>query len=113
MESKIKPKHELRLNSRNKCEMTGVTKVVDADARRLRLETSEGTLIVRGDELHIRAYSDADGTLEFEGRVDALEYAAARGGARRTWTPPSASRTAARRRSSSRRISSRPRRWRA
>ena len=81
MESKIKPKHELRLNSRNKCEMTGVTKVVDADARRLRLETSEGTLIVRGDELHIRAYSDADGTLEFEGRVDALEYAAARGGA--------------------------------
>lgn len=73
---KVKPKHNISIESRNKMAITGVSKVVDAHAKCISLLTSEGSLIIRGDELKICAFSEADGSLTLDGRIDRLEYGA-------------------------------------
>lgn len=78
METKIKPKHNITLESRKRALITGVEKVVDSDANTIDLVTSEGALCVRGEGLKINAFSEADGTMSFEGRIDRIEYAGAK-----------------------------------
>lgn len=75
METKIKPKHNVTLEARKRALVTGVEKVVDSDANAIDLITSEGALCIKGEGLKINSFSEADGTLTFEGRVDRLEYA--------------------------------------
>ncbi len=78
VETKIKPKHNVTLESRRRALVTGVEKVVDASPSVINTVTSEGALSVRGSGLKIVSFSEADGTLTFEGTVDRMEYAAAK-----------------------------------
>lgn len=78
METKIKPKHNITLESRSHALVTGVDKVVDASAKCITLSTSDGVCHIYGEGLQISAYSESDGTLTFGGRVDRWEYAAAK-----------------------------------
>ncbi len=74
METKIKPKHTVTLESRSRALVTGVEKVIDSSATFINAVTSEGAFTVRGNGLHIVAFSEADGTLTFDGKVDRMEY---------------------------------------
>ena len=75
MDTKIKPKHNVTVESRKRALVTGVEKVVDSDANAINLVTSEGALAIKGEGLKINSFSEADGTLSFDGRVDRMEYA--------------------------------------
>lgn len=74
-DNKIKPKHNVTMESRSHIHVTGVQKVVGSSDKWISLVTSDGALEVSGSELKITSFSEADGTLVFGGRVNKLEYA--------------------------------------
>lgn len=77
----IRMPHRLSLNERNCLTMTGVTHVAGFDDETVILETSHGTLTVRGENLKLRTLSPEGGQVTVEGTVCALFYEApAKGG---------------------------------
>ena len=68
--------HELHIICRNKGTLTGIEKVISSNAETLNLVSACGALVVSGTGLKILRFNAADGTLEFEGEVTGLKYAA-------------------------------------
>ena len=73
--SKGKP-HELHINCRNKGTLTGIEKVISSNAETLNLVSSCGALVISGVGLKILRFNASDGTLDFEGEVTGIKYAA-------------------------------------
>ncbi|MDE7395088.1 MAG: hypothetical protein K2M95_03070 [Clostridiales bacterium] len=74
-ENKAK-QHELHIVCRSKGTLTGIEKVISSNAETLNLVSSCGPLVVSGEKLKILRFNASDGTLEFEGEVNAIKYAA-------------------------------------
>ena len=66
--------HRLSLEGRNKLAMTGVTDVMSFDETAAVLETSRGTLIIRGNSLHVEQLNLEAGEVKVSGEVDSLVY---------------------------------------
>jgi len=66
--------HKLTLNERRQLTMTGVTEVVSFDETQVVLQTSLGTLIVQGQELHLKTLSLDGGQVAVDGQIAALIY---------------------------------------
>ena len=78
--------HKLTLNERRQLTMTGVTEVVSFDETQVVLQTSLGTLVVQGQELHLKTLSLDGGQVAVDGQVAALIYEEPRqSGWRRFW----------------------------
>ena len=45
--------HKLILNNRRTCNLTGVNDVLSFDEREIILETEQGMLMIKGNELHV------------------------------------------------------------
>ena len=69
--------HDLILEGREKLSVTGVNKVLQCDAENVVLDTSKGTLRLRGASLSIESLDLDKGEVKLTGRVDGLEYSAA------------------------------------
>ena len=75
--------HRLTLDGRDKLTVSGVEDVERFDENEIVMNTTEGLLIVSGENLHIGKLSLDGGELHVDGRVDALSYedgGGARGG---------------------------------
>lgn len=68
------PRHSMTLYGRERLSVTGVTDVTTFDENTIAMETSEGTLTVRGENLHVERLSLDQGELALTGEVQALEY---------------------------------------
>lgn len=68
--------HDLILEGREKLSVTGVNKVLQCDAENAVLDTSKGTLRLRGASLSIESLDLDKGEVKLTGRVDGLEYSA-------------------------------------
>lgn len=66
--------HKIELLSRKTAGMTGVKDVVSFDAKEVLLETVLGTLIIRGDDLHVNRLNLEKGEVDVDGRIDSLTY---------------------------------------
>lgn len=66
--------HKLQLVERQQLTMTGVTEVVSFDDTTVVLQTSLGTLVVQGQELHLKNLSLEGGQVSVSGTVSALIY---------------------------------------
>lgn len=66
--------HRLSLEGRNKLSVSGVTDAESFDETAAVLETSRGTLIVRGRELHVEQLDLEAGEVRLSGEVDSLTY---------------------------------------
>lgn len=66
--------HKLTLDDRNRLTMTGVTEVESFDEEMVVLHTSRGTLVVRGEGLHLQLLSLDGGQVHVDGTVCALTY---------------------------------------
>lgn len=66
--------HKLTLNERRQLTMTGVTEVVSFDETQIVLQTSLGTLIVQGQELHLKTLSLDGGQVAVDGQIAAFLY---------------------------------------
>ena len=66
--------HTLTLEGRRRLEITGVTEAQSFDETAAVLETARGTLIIRGQELHVEQLDLEAGRVRLAGQVDSLGY---------------------------------------
>lgn len=66
--------HRLTLDGRDKLTVSGVEDVERFDENEIVMNTTDGVLIVNGENLHIGKLSLDGGELHVDGRVDALSY---------------------------------------
>lgn len=66
--------HHILLEGREQLTVSGVEEVESFDENTIVMVTSKGTLVVRGEDLHIEKLSLDGGDLKVEGAVDALSY---------------------------------------
>ena len=76
-EKKLRPEaaaHHIILEGREQLSVSGVEEVESFDESTIVMNTCEGTLVVRGEGLHIEKLSLDGGDLKVEGSVDSLTY---------------------------------------
>ena len=66
--------HKVLLNNRRMAALTGIKDVLSFDAKEILLDTEQGILMIRGDELHVNSLSLEKGEVDIEGRIDSLAY---------------------------------------
>lgn len=66
--------HHLILEDRERLSVSGVEEVESFDENTIVMHTNRGTLVIRGENLHIEKLSLDGGDLMVEGDVDALNY---------------------------------------
>ena len=66
--------HHVILEGRESLSVSGVEEVESFDESTIVMNTCKGTLVVRGEDLHIEKLSLDGGDLKVEGTVDALTY---------------------------------------
>jgi len=66
--------HRLVLEDREKLTISGVEEVESFDENTIVMTTARGTLVVRGEDLHIEKLSLDGGDLKVEGTVESLVY---------------------------------------
>ena len=64
----------IELSGRESLTVSGVEDVVSFDEHEILLDTLEGTLLLRGEGMHINKLSVESGELQIEGLIDTLEY---------------------------------------
>ena len=74
MEEKKEITHSLHLEQRGHGLVTGVTEMKSFDEENIFMETSQGTLAIRGSSLHVCRLELEKGEAEIEGKVDSLIY---------------------------------------
>ncbi len=66
--------HHIMLEGRGSLTVSGVEEVESFDENTIVMATVKGTLVVRGESLHIEKLSLDGGDLKVEGMVDSLTY---------------------------------------
>lgn len=54
--------------------LTGVLDVISFDLKEILLESQEGMIVVRGNNLHIQRLSVEKGEVDIDGTIDSLQY---------------------------------------
>lgn len=73
-EKQIRSTHKLLLNSRNFGTISGVTDVLSFDINEILLETEQGMLMVKGNDLHVNRLTLDKGEVDIQGTIDSLTY---------------------------------------
>lgn len=66
--------HKLMLTNRRTCTINGVVDVLSFDVREILLETDQGMLMLKGDDLHVNRLTLEKGEVDVDGRIDSLAY---------------------------------------
>ena len=66
--------HRLALENRNKLSVSGVTDMGSFDETAAVMETAMGTLIIRGENLHVEKLNLDAGEVTLSGQVSSLVY---------------------------------------
>ncbi len=66
--------HNIILENRNKLSISGVEDVESFDEKEISLYTSQGRLLITGDDLKVDKLSVEEGELTVSGRLDSFEY---------------------------------------
>lgn len=70
----INKMHKLILNNRKQCNLSGVMDVLSFDTGEVLLETEQGMLTIKGQDLHVSRLTLEKGEVDIEGRVDSFSY---------------------------------------
>ena len=73
-EATIPKPHSITLDNREDILITGVLDVPGFDEQTVNLLTSMGTLIIKGESLHICRLSLESGEVAVKGRINAMQY---------------------------------------
>ena len=71
--------HKLMLTNRRTCTISGVNDVLSFDVSEILLETEQGMLMIKGNELHVSRLSLDKGEVDIDGRVDSFTYSESAG----------------------------------
>ncbi len=75
MTEKKDTNHKILIEDRNRMIITGVKKVKSFDPKEIHLDTLEGGLVIKGQDLGVKNLNLEQSELEIEGRMDLLAYA--------------------------------------
>ncbi len=78
MSDKILLPHTVTIENRNKMSVSGVRQVVAYDEFRITLRTDYGTLFIQGRDLVAGEISSSSNTMSLTGKIENLQYKAAR-----------------------------------
>lgn len=70
----------ITLNNRGSGIITGVNAVISFDPNEILLETEQGMLLIKGNELNVTKLTLEKGEVEIDGRVDSFTYSDVRSG---------------------------------
>ena len=74
MDNVIEMNHGIIAENRKKLNVSGVKEVISFDEETIQLDTVQGKLTVKGEQLHILSFHTESGDLSAEGRLHALVY---------------------------------------
>jgi len=67
-------KHRFSMEQRRDCKITGVGEVHSFDENNILMETVDGMLSIKGNNLHVSRLNLEKGEADVDGRVDAFTY---------------------------------------
>ena len=62
------------MTNRRTCAINGVSDVLSFDVHEILLETEQGMLMIKGDELHVNRLTLDKGEVDIDGRIDSFTY---------------------------------------
>lgn len=66
--------HKMTLLNRSSVTLSGIADVLSFDLNEILLETDQGMLMIRGNDMHVSRLSLEKGEVDIEGKVDSLTY---------------------------------------
>lgn len=76
--------HRMTMTNRKNCTINGVNDVLSFDIHEILLETEQGMLMIKGDDLHVSRLSLEKGEVDVDGRIDSFTYSDAAGSGHKT-----------------------------
>ena len=73
-ERQLEKSHKISLNNRIGGNVTGVREVISFDAGEIILDTEQGILIIKGEDLHVTRLTVDKGEVEIDGKIDGIMY---------------------------------------
>lgn len=67
-------KHSFRMEQRRDCTITGVVEVHSFDENNILMETIDGMLTIKGENLHVSRLNLEKGEADVDGKVNSLTY---------------------------------------
>ncbi|SEO91957.1 sporulation protein YabP [Amphibacillus marinus] len=72
--SSTQPEHEIKVRNRRVIEISGVKEVDSFDNEEFLLETVQGYLMIRGENLQIKTLDVTQGRVEIKGKLNDFSY---------------------------------------
>lgn len=66
--------HKVTMTNRRNCAVNGVNDVLSFDVHEILLETEQGMLMIKGNELHVSRLTLEKGEVDIDGRIDSFTY---------------------------------------
>ena len=66
--------HKVALTNRRNCTVNGVNDVLSFDIHEILLETEQGMLMIKGDDLHVSRLTLEKGEVDIDGKIDSFTY---------------------------------------
>lgn len=66
--------HKITVNNRKNASISGVSDVIAFDLNEVLLETAQGMLMLKGNDLHVKRLSLEKGEVDIEGKIDSFLY---------------------------------------
>lgn len=66
--------HKVTMTNRRTCTINGVNDVLSFDIHEIQLETEQGMLMIKGNELHVNRLTLDKGEVDIDGRIDSFTY---------------------------------------
>lgn len=72
--------HKVTMTNRRSCTLSGVNDVLSFDIHEILLETEQGMLMIKGDDLHVNRLTLDKGEVDIDGKIDSFTYSDVAGG---------------------------------
>lgn len=66
--------HKVAMTNRRTCTINGVNDVLSFDVHEILLETEQGMLMIKGEDLHVNRLSLEKGEVDVDGKIDSFTY---------------------------------------
>lgn len=66
--------HKVTMVNRKNCTLNGVNDVLSFDIHEVLLETEQGMLMIKGNDLHVSRLTLDKGEVDVEGKIDSFTY---------------------------------------
>jgi len=66
--------HKVMMTNRRTCTINGVNDVLSFDIHEILLETEQGMLMIKGDDLHVNRLTLDKGEVDIDGKIDSFTY---------------------------------------